>query len=298
MNIPRLSSVLTTATLLSLIVFSGCVGGGGQDPVQDPVAGGSVFNPDVLDGALHVDAKGRVVTRRGESVPGVTITVRADGRPVSEDVSDQNGVYHVRLRRSRENAVRADRAGFDFEPGTIQVTPSRSEVLRDIVALPRPIAIPGAGQQQVDDPVGVGNRPEAIQGHVEVRLMVDPTAGALDALLNVQVVIRDAATNRVIETHRTNNSNSFTYIGSVGKEIIIEPVARDGVRWYPSSRRLRISGGRQEVTFQWRADRAPAARPAPRPFLTPAPRPTPRPALARPSATPAPSRPIWFRPTQ
>lgn len=313
----HLPTLLTSVALLSLIVFSGCVGGGGgggvaggggaQDPGQDPGAGGPGFNPGVIDAARYVTGKGAVAIRQGPhqivGLPGVNVTVTSGGRTINQAVTDHEGVFYVRLLRGQHNAVRPEKAGYDMEPQARLVNPNADIIVSpEFIAKPRPMAIPGGGPQQVDDPTEVGNpQPAALQGRVIVNLTVDPSSGALDALLNVQVLIRDAATNRIIDRHLTNNSNGFTYIGNTGKEIIIEPVASGGVRWYPSSRRLRISQGRQEVTFQWRADRAPAARPTPRPFLTPSARPTPRPTLApiaRPSATPASSRPVWFRPTQ
>ncbi|MEX1119825.1 MAG: hypothetical protein WEB60_13645 [Terrimicrobiaceae bacterium] len=253
------------------------------------------MNPNTVDTVLYVNAKGRVVTNQGASLPGVSVSVVSGGTTISEDVTDNQGVYNVRLRRNQDNAVRASRSAFNFEPQAILVTPRQSEVLREIVGSPRLFDIPGAGQQQVDDPVGVGARPAAIEGRVAVRLMMHPDAGALDSLMNNQgVLIRDAVTNRVIDTRTLDGFNDFTYIGPVGKEIVIEPVVRGSTRWYPSSRRLRISRAQQNVTFQWRVDQAPPARPILRPVARPSvtPDPTPRPVLRPvPIATPTP-RPI------
>lgn len=177
MKTSHCSCLLVASTLLALMLFSGCGGGGGgqpgggrdpgvgqpgggQDPGggqpgggQDP--GGIDWDPTVVDEVLNVNAKGRVVTNRGQSLPGVSVSVTSGGRMISEDVTDDQGVYHVRLRRSQHNAVRASRIGFDFEPRAILVNPRQPEVLRDIKGTPRPVAIPGARPIQVDDPVGL-----------------------------------------------------------------------------------------------------------------------------------------------
>ena len=95
-----------------------------------------------------------------------------------------------------------------MEPQARLVNSNTDIILRpEFIAKARPMAIPGGGPQQVDDPTEVGNpQPGDLQGRVIVNLTVDPSSGALDALLNVQVLIRDAATNRVIDRHLTNNS--------------------------------------------------------------------------------------------
>jgi hypothetical protein len=305
--LPILPLLRLPLVVLLIALLAGCAGGGGggqpQQPPQqaDPGGAGPGAAPD------FVELKGATMTLgsspnlrnpdlRYDPLPGSTITVISGGQIISQAVTGRDGIYVARLARGQRNSIRASKLGFEFERDVYHRTPNGPEIL-EFLAKPLPLAPPSAGQQQVDDPVGVGGQPAARQGRVIVNLTVDPTTGAPDTGLNGQVLIRDAVTNRIIDRHLLNDSNGFTYIGNTGKEIIIEPVVRNGLRWYPSSHRLRISQGRQEITFQWRADQPPAARPALPPFLTPSARPSPTaaprvPASPMARATPTPRVPL------
>lgn len=262
-------------------------GGQGRDPdpdpdpdpvVADPGPGWGGVDPSAV---LNVDSKGLVMLMQpnGAStpLPGVRINVESGGVNIDSAVTDQRGIYRLRLKRSRQNIITASKPGYSFSPETAFVTPVRPEALPVVEARIRGMQIPGAGNQ-VADPVNNWNQAPALRGMVVGRLSVEPTAGALDALLDVNVFIRDAASNRIIRTIRTNRQNTFSYEGQVGQEIIIEPEGRGRFRWYPSSRRIRIGRQQQEVSFQWRADTI-----QPPPSATP----TPRPGLMRPG---------WFQP--
>jgi len=263
--------------------------GGGQDPDPDPDPAPDPVAADPGPGwggadpsaVLYVDSKGLVMLMQpnGASTPlaGVRINVESDGVNIDSTVTDQRGIYRLRLKRARQNIITASKPGYSLSPETTFVTPFRQEALPTVEARIRGIQIPGAGNQ-VADPANNWNQAPALRGMVVGRLSVEPTAGALDALLDVNVFIRDAASNRIIRTIRTNRQNTFTYEGQVGQEIIIEPQGRGRLRWYPSSRRIRIGRQQQEVSFQWRADTVQSS-----PSATP----TPRPGLMRPG---------WFQP--
>ncbi len=290
MKKPSLPSFLICISILTAFYLTGCAGGGApvgggrfpgggaQDPdpaAQDPGQGWGAASPSDVE---YVETKGLVLLRQpnGASTPlaGVRINVVTDGVNIDSTVTDQRGMYRLRLKKSRQNAITASKPGYNLNPETTFVTPVRPEVLPVIDARVRGIQIPGAGNNQVSDPSGDWNRPAGLRGVVVGRISVDPTAGALDALLDVNILIRDASSNRVIQTVRTNNQNVFSYEGQVGKEIIIEPTGQGNVRWYPSSRRIRIARQQQEVSFQWRADVRNSSPSAPQ---------NPRPAIRRPT---------------
>jgi len=279
------TSCLLSMSIVAGFYLTGCAGGGspagggrfpgggGQDPdpaAQDPGQGWGAASPSDVQ---YVESKGLVLLRQpnGASTPlaGVKIDVVSDGVNIDRTETDQRGIYRLRLKRSRENAITASKPGYNLNPETTLVTPVRQESLPVIEAQIRGMQIPGANNISVPDPSSSWNRPAGLRGVVVGRISVDPTAGALDALLDINVLIRDASTNRVIQTVRTNNQNTFSYEGQVGQEIIIEPTAHGNVRWYPSSRRIRIARQQQDVSFQWRADvrqSSPSARPTPRPI--------------------------------
>ena len=134
---------------------------------------------------------------------------------------------------------------------------------------------------------------------VTTTLRVDPTSGALDAVLHGQrIIIRNAADNRIIERIAVDRQNRAVFQAVLGQEIIVEPAARRGTRWYPSSRRLRVDNRTPELVFEWRADareqgppvlvvppgqRQPAQPRAPR-FPIPSPQTTPIPRIPLPQA--------------
>ncbi len=322
MKTSLLSVSLLSVAIASGFYLTGCAGGGGQggggrfpapggagqnpDPAgQDP---GQGWNPANSDAITYVESKGRVVVvqSNGDTTPlaGATINVVSDGANIDRAVSDQRGIYRLRLKRFRQNAITASKPGYQFDQATAFLTPNRPEVVPDFKARIIKLQIPGQ-PNQVADPLGGENRPAALSGVVVGRLSVDPTAGALDALLDVNVLIRDASSNRVIQSIRTNNQNTFSYEGPVGKDIVIEPSSRGNLRWYPSSRRIRIGRQRQEVSFQWRADvrnPSPPNLQTPRPVRNPSPTfpQAPRPVQqaspsASPTARPAINRPVWLQ---
>lgn len=155
------SHLLTSLGLLSLIVFSGCVGGGGgvaggggaQDPGPDPGAGGPGINPGVIDAARYVTGKGAVAIRQGPhqivGLPGVNVTVTSGGRTVSQAVTDHEGVFYVRLLRGQHNAVRPEKAGYEMEPQARLVNSNTDIILRpEFIAKARPWPSPGADRNK------------------------------------------------------------------------------------------------------------------------------------------------------
>ncbi len=296
---------LLSVAIASGFYLTGCAGGGGQggggrfpapggagqnpDPAgQDP---GQGWNPANSDAITYVESKGRVVLVQpnGATTPlsGATINVVSEGANIDSAVSDQRGIYRLRLKRFHENAITASKPGYQFDQATAFLTPSRPEAVPDFRARMIRLQIPGQ-PNQVADPLGGSNSSVALRGVVVVQLGVDPTAGALDSLMDINVLIRDASSNRVIQSVRTNRRNTFSYEGQVGKDIIIEPTVQGDVRWYPSSRRIRIARQPQEVSFQWRNDVrqvSPSTPQAPRPAINPSPSasPTPRPIFQRPA---------------
>ncbi|MEX1118703.1 MAG: hypothetical protein WEB60_07900 [Terrimicrobiaceae bacterium] len=279
------------------LFLTGCSSGGGGGGGRFPFPGGVGQDPDpnadpdpavavpgqgwgaaAPGAAQYVESKGLVMLMQPNGgstpLPGVRINVESDGVNIDSTVSDQRGIYRLRLKRARQNAITASKPGYSLSPETAFVTPFQQEALPVIEARIRGMQIPGAINNPVRDPVGGWNQSSGLRGVVVGQISVDPTAGALDALLDVNVLIRDASSNRVIQTVRTNNQNRFSYEGQVGQEIIIEPTTRGNVRWYPSSRRIRVARQQQEVSFQWRADVRHSSPSAPQ---------NPRPVFRRPS---------------
>lgn len=162
--------LLSKVALVSLLVFAGCVGGGGggvvggggaQDPGQDPGAGGSGFNPAVIDAARHVGLKGAVVTLRSsgpeyDPLPGVTVTVTSGGETISQTMTGPDGIYRGRLLRGRDNVIRPSKPGYRFEREEVSLNPDRPRIVEFIAK--SLLAAPGGGPQQVDDPIEVGNQ--------------------------------------------------------------------------------------------------------------------------------------------
>lgn len=279
---------------LTGVALVGCVGGGGGSHNPDP---GMVIHPDAADALLYVDCKGQVlvVGSNGQTSPlsGALVTVMSGGVAVSSAVTNDRGVYHVRMKRSQENSVEASKRGYALVSPPLVRTPQRGEVLPTMEMQVRRITMPEGGEDaqvpgggNVQIPGGVG-RPAVMMGTVGGRLMASPQSGALDAILYDQVVqVRDASTNRVVRSLRVDNANRFSYEGPVGQQVIIEPVATHDLRWQPRSKRVTIGQTPQSYLFSWTLAGGSSNAPAPRPVINrpppSLPTPTPAPAINRP----------------
>lgn len=272
MKKPFPHNLLAGAAILSLIIHSGCAGGGGQAPAQNPGAGHPDLNLPAIDSALFVNCKGQVLERqangRNAPLPGVTMNVMSGGQNLGSDVTDQNGVYHVRLRRGHHNAVRASLAGYNFEPAAVLATPVQAEVLPKIEATATVVA----------------------RGRVTMRLSGHAASNPLD---EARIDIRDASTNQLLADLILNGSASPSVVYPVGTDLLLTPRGRSNAPWNPASQRVRVTPDEQFIAFRWPEPvvRSPVARPTPRPVLAPVARPTPSSTfhpVALPTPTPTP----------
>lgn len=299
------------------MLLIGCSGGGGRSP-QPP-------DPGVLpdDGPAVADTRTRAIgliilsnppadpEARAAALTGTEVTVQPSGQRYVVRASPTGGLYHVDLVRGERNTITARKAGvrfpvMHFTPrGPFAVSPGIGAAHLGEVSDELPVL---EGELlEISAPAEQGVNIPLVRVPVATRLQVDPTTGALDAVLHGQrIIIRNAANNRILERLTVDNQNRAVYEATLGQEIIVEPAARRGVRWYPSSRRMRVDGRPPELVFEWRADAReegpprlnfpggwpqPAATPTPIPRIPPPPGPrsTPVPRIPLPQAARPPS---------
>lgn len=194
---------------------------------------------------------------RASALENIQVVVMSQGRVAARTRTRHHGLYSVNLLRGQLNNISAQKRGYEFD--SVNFTPQGP------VAASPGINLPG---QRITDvlPVIQGeginipaapNPPEIplVRLPVAMQLRVDPTSGALDAILHGQRInIRNAANNRIIESITVDGQNRAVFQAVLGQEIIVEPAARRGTRWYPTSRRLRVDNRTPELVFEWRAD--------------------------------------------
>jgi hypothetical protein len=273
---------LAGAIVFPALSFSGCAGGGGGQ------AGG--FDPDPgwrnPGGAIEpirqaVRCEGRVLLRTAQNgmefLPNVKVVARdPDGRIIASAITAIDGTYSLALDPNATNIIAPTHRGYAYSPDEVTLRPRGPQNIPAFVATRIHFPIPGGSQQVPPPPAAGGTRP-ALLGVIEGRIQIAPNAPALDAILFHDITVRDASTNRILATVRTDRDNRFQYSGPVGATVVLQPRAAAGMRWRPASQSVQIVRGTRSVTFLY--DLTPVSgSPRPRlPLLRPAPTPSPGP---------------------
>lgn len=285
-EIPSCRNLFPGLFLLSVLLLSGCGGGAGHNPGNNPgpvnpdPGQGQGINPATIDLAT-VDCKGQVVVRqpngRTQGLPGVTMTSRWQGNIADSVITDQNGVYRLSLQRGQHNAVRASLAGYEFEPPVILINPTLPEVLPEVVGTR----------------LAAGQAPAGAVGRISVRLTGDPATSPLGS---GWVDTIDAVTRETLENRSLAGFDSYSMRYPVGTQIIITPRPNGNLKWIPSARMVRVTPNDQTLNFQWQMEqpqpqprpviRSPVAQATPRPLPSSSVRPILRPPAATPTPTP------------
>ncbi|MEX1044884.1 MAG: hypothetical protein WEC73_02040 [Chthoniobacterales bacterium] len=314
-TLPILPPLRLPLVILLISLLAGCAGGGGGQPQQppqqaDPAAAADPAAPPIAADTI-TKAWGLITlsnppadrAAREAALDGVEVIVVSGGRTVARARTGGNGVYRVNLVRGQPNLITANKrfyrfAALNFSPsGPLAVSPGVNGPNNPPVSDVLPV-IQG-------EAVNISNIPDRgrevalVRTPVAMQLQVDPTAGALDAVLHRQRInIRNAANNRIIESVTVDGQNRAVYQATLGQEIIVEPAARRGVRWYPTSQRVRVDGRTPNLVFEWRGDareqgppvivappwQRPTPTPAPRVPISPVVRATPIPRIPLPQA--------------
>ena len=306
--LPHFISLNSLALLALTSLLAACAGGGGAGrqpgaPAPDPAAPPApAAAPDEI-----TEARGQVRLRNApvpdEGLRNVEVVVMSGGRVTARSRTDSAfGYYRVNLVRGQLNNITARKPGYDFE--SLNITPQGPLAASPNIIIPdRQITdvLPVLYGDAINIAEAPGRNPEVALVRIPVTaiLRVDPTSGALDAVLHGQRInIRNAANNRIIERITVDGQNRAVFQAVAGQEIIVEPAARRGTRWHPTSQRLRVDGRTPELVFEWRRDAreqgppvlvVPPAQPqpaqprAPR-FPVPSPQTTPVPRIPLPQA--------------